>query len=293
MSTDGGFLLSAEAIAQLKRTQRAVEKLTRGGMPEESPVSRFGPRIFRWARTGANSLCGNYPARPANTFPITFGELEYDNTQCGNLTRTFVAYDPPLDRIAHDAQDNYYPANSLVPVFLSHDRWYIASSMVEMFAEAELDEDMCPVNVMPDNETVAVANAKILPNCEVFTPTVTNPRRHRGKAGHKVLLIKKKCSVIGTGSGAYEGSGGEISAEEWQIFDVQLRRYCAVVGLDDRTACLVSGALMISGEWCPDDEPTVACQVVPYTDCDTSLGSCDLSWTFDAEYACCWLGSGS
>jgi hypothetical protein len=141
-----------------------------------------------------------------------------------------------------------------------------------LFAEAFLQADMCPTDDDAE-QIISVTGATYLPNCAEFTPSkVTNPRHHRGPDGAKVLLILKACPD---------------ADEEWQVVDVELTKYCAVIGIEDRPTCLVSAGLQLAGEWCPSDEPILACKVVEYTDCTTTLGICDDSWTFEPLFACC------
>lgn len=139
-------------------------------------------------------------------------------------------------------------------------------------AYAFLAGDMCPTDD-DDEYIVQVTGAAYYPNCEAFTPAkVTDPRHHRGPDGAKVTLIRKKCPG---------------QDEEWEVEDVELTRYCAVVGIEDRDSCLVAAGLRLGGEWCPSDEPVEACPTVEYTDCESTLPACDTAWTFEPLFACC------
>lgn len=142
-----------------------------------------------------------------------------------------------------------------------------------MFAEARASNNSCPEDT--DEEIIVqVHDAIYLPGCQSFNPRkVVNPRRHRWRASMKLLLIRKRC---------------EDGTDEWQVFDVQLRRVCLVHGIEDRDSCLVAAGLRVGGEWCPDDEPTQACKIVEYNPCDDeTLAACDLDWSFAADYSCC------
>lgn len=148
-----------------------------------------------------------------------------------------------------------------------------------LFAEALLGMDLCG-----QTSQISVTDAKLLPRCISFTPsTITNLRKHRGKNGFRVLLIKRAC-------GSQDPCGGD---ETWDIFDVEMRPYCAVIGVEHRASCLVLAGLQLSGEWCPSDQPIKACPVVLYIDCIADLPPCDLLWLFDPTYVCCGQGSGS
>lgn len=162
-----------------------------------------------------------------------------------------------------------------------------AEPSAEFLAKAELNADMCPADfggtgTGSEGQTVAVINARYYPSCVGFTPTrVVNPRNHRGPLGATVTMIKIHCS-------------GED--EEWEILDVELQKYCAVVGMEDQEGCFTYWSLRLGGEWCPADEPTEKCIAIEYEPCpgDAALAACDISLIFDPLYACCWLhGSGS
>jgi len=219
------------------------------------------------------------------------GELSsYGNGACDPFERdiTINACNPPGSPAI--------PSGTFVRLYYHPDyfAWIIASAgPAPMFAEAIAADDHCPSDPGgsgsgSEGQIVEVTDAIYLPSCESFEPDkVTNPRNHRWPAGSKLLLIRKECRG---GSGS-----GDDQEEEWQVFDVELRKYCAVVGIEDRETCLVAAGLQLGGEWCPNDEPTLACKIVDYTDCPTGSGedSCDREWQFDPLYACCGFGSGS
>jgi hypothetical protein len=150
-----------------------------------------------------------------------------------------------------------------------------------MWAEGILTADMCPSDSDSD-QVVQVTSVTYLPNCQEMTQEqlalirVVNPRHHRGPVGAKVLMVRKTCPD--------EGQGGLC---EWQIVDVELRKYCPFVYLKDNPSCLVGAGLRTSGEWCLGDEPILACKIVEYIDCDTTLPPCDQAWIFDPLFACC------
>lgn len=243
-----------------------------GNLPTE-PFTKFGPRTVRWAKCEANSKCETYPERPANKFPISFGELTWDDTTCGCEVPVWVPYDPAEDRIALDNNDNYHVEGKIVLIFLSHDKWYIASPPV-VNAEAILAEDMCRDDMEP-----VVSDFRELPDCDLVDPPplIKNPNRHSGPAGSKLKLVKKKC----------ERGEDCIGSTEWHVVDIELQDYCATVGLDSREWCLVAAGLKLGGEFCPADIPVTACVVVTYTDCEIPPEVCDQSWVFDPLYACC------
>jgi len=153
-----------------------------------------------------------------------------------------------------------------------------------LLAEAIITEDMCPSDsggsgTGSEGQTVEVTAAKYMPSCVEFEPDrVVNPNNHRGPAYSRVSMYKRICD---------EG-------EEWVIFDVEIRKFCAMAGIEDRESGLVAWGLQIGAEWCPDDEPDEACVVVEYDTCDEELPALDVSLLFDPLYACCGFpGSGS
>ena len=164
---------------------------------------------------------------------------------------------------------------------------YSAMNGEEILAKATLSEDMCPADfggtgTGSEGQLVYVEDARYYPSCRSFIPLkVTNPRNHRGPLGATVTLIRISC---------------EGQDEEWEVLDVELQKYCAVVGIEDQASCLTYWSLRLGGEWCPPDEPTEKCIAVQYSPCpgDPALPACDLSLLFDPIDACCWLhGSGS
>lgn len=148
----------------------------------------------------------------------------------------------------------------------------------EVLAEAYLMSDLCPTDeggtgTGSELATASVHSAKLMPYGAPFTPTkVTNPQNHSAPAGSRVMMSRKRLT--------YE-------TEEWQIFEVELRPFCAMAGVEDRPSCLVGWGLKISAEWCPTNEPTDACVIVAYNDCGTGLPGCDTSLEWDPLYACC------
>lgn len=247
--------------------------------------SSFKAQI-KWVKTQANSICSAYPERPANTFPAICGTLEMVNTSCGLQTKTFVADSPQQDLIIHDHLDNYHPKLELLPVGYSRGRWYVLYDFMELVASATLAQELCPEDGILNNPDVVVTQAKIHPAGEPFDPpSVKNPHKHRGPDGSRILMTKKKFTVDDDGTGGTQDYSNP-EPEQWEIFDIQMRRACHIIGLDDRPSCLVSAALQTATEWCKADEPVAACLVVSYTDCETTLPSCDTSWCFDPHDAC-------
>jgi hypothetical protein len=164
---------------------------------------------------------------------------------------------------------------------------YAADSGDNLLAKAELNADMCPADfggtgTGSEGQTVSVINARYYPNCRSFIPSrVVNPRNHRGPLGATVTLLRIEC---------------EGEDEEWEVLDVELQKYCAVVGMEEQEGGITYWAMRLGGEWCPNDEPTEKCVLVDYEPCpgDAALPAVDISLTYDPLYACCWLhGSGS
>lgn len=275
---DPAYNLGRDAIRELQdvvQWYRGWKRNEQTGAAE--PFTKFGPRTVRWAKCMANTICSSYPSAPANVFPIRMGELDFDDTACGQIDKTFTPYDPVMDRVALDYNDTYHASGEIVPVIMAHGKWYILGTP-QLLAEAFLAQDMCPTDD-DDEQVFSVTGATYLPTCAPFTPAkVTDPRHHRGPDGAKVLMVRKKCPD---------------TDEEWQIVDVELTRYCAVIGLEDRDSCLVAAGLRLGGEWCPSDEPIQACNIVDYTDCDTTLPPCDTTWVFEPLFACCGQGTTS
>lgn len=255
-----------------------------GNLPTE-PFTKFGPRTIRIVKCTTNSKCSTYPTRPATKFPIKFGELNWDDTTCGNETATFEAYDPSEDRIAMDFTGAYHEEDQITQVFLSHDKWYFFSGQEELIAEAIATSDSCPADEGgsgsgSEGQEVSVEDFRIQPSCTLVDPppTVTNPKNHRWPAGSLLTMIKRKCA------------GGE---EEWRVVDVELRKACFYVMIEDTTECMRYAGLKTAQEWCPSDEPPSACLLVDYTDCGSGSGACDLAWDFAPLFACCNGNSGS
>lgn len=143
-----------------------------------------------------------------------------------------------------------------------------------LIAEAELNEDLCGAVQV----SVQVVNAKLLPTCIEFTPLmVTNRRFHRGEKGARILMVKRACSTT-------DPCGGD---EEWDIFDIEQREVCVMVGLESRVSCLVMWGLKTGQEYCPTDEPVKACVIVEYTKCVGTLPACETAVVFDPIYVCC------
>lgn len=143
--------------------------------------------------------------------------------------------------------------------------------------EGELADNLCP-----GDAEASVVNCKLMPDCTDFEPVkVTNTRRHSGEAGAPFSAYRKKCKP--TDAEDCETAGDE----EWVIFDIELRDVCFTVGIDDRESCLVAAALKTTAEWCPAGEPTTACTIVTYTDCDVALDPCETAWAFTPLFACC------
>ena len=266
------FTLGSEAIRELQDMARWYQGWRRNESPGAAePFTKFGPRTVRWAKCMANTICTSYPSAPANTFPIRMGELDFDDAACGYNVETFTPYTPVMDRVAFDHHNTYHHSGEIVLVFMAHGKWYVMSSE-QLLARTFLAADMCPTDE-DDEQLVDVTGSTYLPTCETFSPSkVVNPYHHRGPDGAKALILKEHC---------------QGADEQWLVIDVEKTRYCAVIGIEDRPTCLVSAGLQLAGEWCPSDEPILACKVVEYTDCTTTLGICDDSWTFEPLFACC------
>ena len=162
-----------------------------------------------------------------------------------------------------------------------------AADSEEILAEAYAATDHCPDDPSgtgtgtgsgSQSPEVEVYDFRLQPSCTLISPPpmVTNPRMHRWPAGTLLFLAKRRCP--------------ESAEDEWRVVDVELRRNCYLVGIDDRESCLVSAALHVGSEWCPADEPMEACVVVTYTDCDTTLPPCDTDWIYDKD-SCCGGGT--
>lgn len=162
--------------------------------------------------------------------------------------------------------------------FADSRRWEILfAGSGPLWAEAILAADLCPADdggsgSGNESETASVEDARYLPGCGTFTPTtVLNPFLHAGPAGSKVLMIRRQCD------------GGD---EEWLITAVELRSLCVMVGIEDRDGGMVYAGLKTRAQWCPADEPTTACELVLYHDCNGNAIALDTSWTFDPLYVC-------
>lgn len=275
------YMISGKARDQLNRVvgwhHRHVEGEGEGG--EDTGRSRG--RHIRIARTTTSAEHPSYPARPANTFVVEFGTTEFTETP-GLQTLTFEPYDPEEKRVARDLNCTYHEEGELVFIVLVHDQWHIIGGVEEVLALATLNQNLCG-----ETTGIEVTGAQTLPSCVPFSPTlVTNTHEHKGPNGSLLLMVRKACKT-GSGEGLQDCSA---TTEEWLIFDIQLREYCPVVGIEDRPSCLVAAGLRVNGEWCPDDEPTTACNIVDYIDCETELDPCDTDWTFTPLYACCGQG---
>lgn len=274
----GGYELGPKAIGQIQELWRDYQARARagGGSNAAEPFTKFGPRVFRWAKCKANSLCQAYPTKPANNFPVVFGEMDVDTDSCGYVSRSFTEYDPPEERIAHDPQDVWHDEGDIVPVYLAHGKWYILSTANEQFAEAVLDDDMCPQDTGDDFPVVV--DAKFIGTCKEFTPDlVVNPYRHRGKIGRKVLLLRRNCK---------QDEQDAEPTEEWWVIDVEKHKLCTVNGIKRRfnsgttdRGAIVFGPVIVGSEWCAADEPDEACELITFGPCASTVTADDLSWT--------------
>lgn len=147
-----------------------------------------------------------------------------------------------------------------------------------MLAEAYLLAELCPTDeggsgTGSEGQLVNVYGARLIPYCDDFTPDrVVNDYNHAGPAGSKVMMYRRFCP------------DGE---EEWVIKEIELRPYCSVSGVEDRTSCVVGWGLRTMSEYCDSWVPDDVCIIYEKIDCDTTLPACDTTLVWDPLYACC------
>lgn len=260
---------------------------------------------------------GEYP-EPCGTgtpvFPIRFLDVTFPQTAEWHLLtqaeRSNPSGDEP-DAYAANIAGEWVPPLTLVEVMWqravtkiagSEDdgEWWFEYRRWEFVAEAELVNDLCG-----EETDIEVENGYLLPSGEEYDFSdieIENPRKHRGQAGAKVLLVNRR-SGAGSGSGsgsesAGSGSGG-TNCGPWQIVDIEQRAVCLVHRIEDSDACVKFVTLRTAGEWAPGDEPNQWCQLFPWTDCpEEGSGSgsgdaeetCDLSFAFDVSWCCSVVG---
>lgn len=296
------FAIGPEARREITEVVTWYNRVIKGNGLGGTDDGRSRGRHIRIARTttGTDTKTGinhpTYPPAPANTFVVEFGTTEFEETP-GQQDLTFEPYDPEEKRVAHDINCTYYEEGTMVIVILNHDQWFIVGGLQNLLAFAELDQDLCGETGKTEEEQqgggIATINAKMLPHCTDFEPAnVVSTYGSRGPKGSKVLMVRVACPSEEEDEDEEDNIVTNCSErnEQWDIFVILKRPVCLVQGLDDRESCLVAAGLRIAVEHCPDDEPRIACNIVPYTDCHEDLPPCDLTWVYSPEYACCGQG---
>lgn len=221
--------------------------------------------------------------------PMQDGQEGLERVQCGGVCRAWVNVTDADHHFCDAAVDEHVlQSNAVGP----HKIVYKPSGTGELdcvvllyaadtdylIAEAILAEDLCPTDsggagTGSEGQTVLVSNAKLMPSCREFTPDrVVNDKNHAGPAGSIVSMYRRFC---------------DSGVEEWVIFDVELRPYCSVAGVEDRTSCVVGWGLRTMQEWCPEWQPTDVCVIYSKIDCEQELPACDTTLVWDPLYACC------
>lgn len=198
------FTIGERARGELSTTVRWVAAHNHGGgnLPTE-PFTKFGPLVIRWAKCSANSLCPTYPPAPANTVPIIFGDLDFEES-CGFQSREFLPYEPAEDRYAHDAGDVYHQEGEIRPVFMSRGKWYFFSNeLCNIWYTAVITEALCPTN----RGSVAITDVEPVerPEPPAVTARITEAVNYFGRAarvGAKVKIMRVANSGSGGGSGS-------------------------------------------------------------------------------------------
>lgn len=253
----------------------------------DSPPARLAVGLCRVTLTSALARNGEATAN--------IREYDRDTNDWENDTAYEVTVFDSLGRFFGEVGDKFWAA--ALPEDSS--RFEIVGPVTDAFlAYAFLTTDLCQ-----DTAEIGIENAKRYPDCEPITiPRVSNPFEHRGKAGLRVLLIRRDCPDSSSGSSGAAGA-------TWEIIDIEKRTACAVMKVEDRGTCLTSAHHKFAAEWSPDHDPTEVCVITTIGPCEESNSSgsgsgsgssgagCDLAWT-TIDWACCGTfvecsGSGS